>query len=155
MKRLLLTFIASCLLFAAGCFCPPERKQPERPSVVVGWDHFSADRPDSEAEFVLNKGESTDNGTIGIEVVDILPPVDRCAEIGSYSTYPRVELQFYRPSDRKVLCQDTWIQGSIHIGGNGDCEGQPMGFDNLVVSHINTSEKWVHLTLRGPFPLPR
>ena len=151
MKRLLLTFMASSLLFVAGCFCPPERKQPERPSVVVGWDHFSAGRPDSEAEFVLNKGESTDNGTIGIEVVDILPPVDRCAEIGSYSTYPRVELQFYRPSDRKVLCQETWIPGSTLLG---DCR-EPIGFGNLVIKDINTKEKWVHLKLRSPLPLPQ
>lgn len=138
-----------CFIAFVSCSCPPGPKEPERPSFILGWDHFAYERPKSEAEFVLSKGESTDNGKIGIEVVDILPPVDRCGEYGSYSVFPRVELRFYKPSDRKVLCQQTWIPGSILVGGGADCGNASLGFSNLVISDINTREKWVHLRLRG------
>src|ERR1043166_3894458 len=57
-------------------------------------------------QFVLTKGESTDNGNLGVKLVDIswkpCPAHTLCL-----STDAQATLRFYHPSDGSVICEPT------------------------------------------------
>ena len=133
------------LAFVSGISCcPPERTQPVRPDKVKGWTLFEVNGVHFVGELVLSKGESSDNGKIGVTVVDIIPP-DRCGHPGTYHGSPRVVLRFFRPDDRQALCDFT------AVGDNKnsvlDCD-TPIGISVVGVIAINTKEAWIYFDLR-------
>lgn len=132
----------------AGCCSPQERTQPARPAKVAGWKDVSVNGAHSIGEFVLGQGESTDNGELGVKVVDIIPP-KACSE--GYAAMPKVMLSFYRPSDGKVLCDEAiFTEGGTSMG-NGPpyphCKPD-VGLSAISVNAINTQDKWVWFDLR-------
>src|SRR5215813_1553369 len=102
------------VIFLAACGCPPEKPQPVRPDEVLGWRQFEADGLHHIGDLVLNKGESSDNGKLGIAVLNITPP-QPCVHEGWFA-YPNATIRFYRPTDNQVICEHTWIPGSIVLG---------------------------------------
>jgi hypothetical protein len=94
--------------------------------------------------FVMNKGESIDNGLLGVKVIDVLPKECKC--MSCEPTYPRVKIAFYRPSDNKILCEGEF-QGnaSLEIMAKSDPE---MGISHIGINAINTKENWVSFDLR-------
>jgi hypothetical protein len=124
-----------------GCGCPPEKPQPTRPEVVAGRKVRDEDGVRIVGEFVLRVGESTDNGVVGLAVASISPPRP-CSHEGWYA-YPNAKITLYRPADRTVVCENTWIPGSLVL--EADC-GHDLGFTGLSIA-INSKEGWVHLRL--------
>ena len=60
------------LLAMSGCCRPVESNTPP-PAQVKGWQTVQVRGKDPIGEFVLKKGESVENQTIGIELVDVAP----------------------------------------------------------------------------------
>ena len=142
-----LTLLAVACVYA-GCCSPQERVQPVRPEKVRGWKEIRDGTVVSIGMFVLNKGESTDNGELGVKVVDIIAPKP-CSE--GYASEPKVVLQFYRPSDGKVLCDEAIFGEGGTFMGTGPpyphCKPD-LGLSAISVNAINTKDNWVWFDLR-------
>lgn len=96
-------------------------------------------------KLVLSKGQSSDNGKIGVTVVDIIPP-DRCAEPGSYRGSSRVVLRFFDAADSQVICENTFAgEGGHNIGSDG-C-GSSLDLSGVNTYGVNTKDGWVYFEL--------
>ena len=146
MKRYILLLVIQVLMFG-GCFCyKRERIEPPYPQNVSGWKYHEENGVGTVGDFVLKKGESTNNGEVEIKVVDLIP-ADLCAEAQTPSASDRVKLQFVRMSDKKVLCEDRFTEH----GGGYICE---MALDEfrigtIGIREINIKDQWVHFFLVG------
>lgn len=135
---LLLCFLTSgcCQLFSK------EDKQPVRPSVTSTWTERTDFGVTSIGFFVMNKGEAIDNGQLGVRVVDVLPK--QCECMSCEPTSARARIQFYRPSDNKVLCEGTFFAASTSLD---KCD-PAIGIRYIAINGINSREKWVYFDLR-------
>lgn len=138
--------LLACLSLTAGCchLFSESEKQPERPGHVSGWAKPPGDKNNFVGYLLLNKGESTDNGEIGVRLVDIRPKECEC--FTCEPTYPRVIIELFRASDGKVLCRDTYRQGVARLGVGDNCEPD-MTVKLISVTAINSKEKWATIGL--------
>jgi hypothetical protein len=147
MFSLSLLVTAGAILYA-GCCSPQQRVESARPEKVDGWQDSYFSGVHSVAELVLSKGESSDNGELGVKVLDIIPPKP-CSD--GYAGMPKVVLSFYRPSDKKVLCDEAiFTEGGTSIGTGPPyphCTTE-VGLSAISVNAINTKEGWVWFDLR-------
>ena len=104
---------------------------------------------DTVGMLVLKKGEFSDNGKVGVRVVDIIAG-DPCAGYGTLQSISRVKMQFYQPSQQRVICEDTLNAGSGNSLIAGPC-GQRIGdfgITAISINAINATEGWVWFELR-------
>lgn len=125
-----------------GC-CRPLPPQPSRPARVEGWeDSDSGSGFRFRAVLLLKKGESSDNGKIGVKVTDIAE-AEQCGDVG-IEYHRRATVQFFSPSDGRMLCEEIVVDhGNSTIG----C-GESLGVDVIGVRAISTAEGWVLFDLR-------
>lgn len=140
--------LSSCTvcLFILGIVagCCGQGKAPVRPLDVPGWERRTEETRTFDGTFVLNKGESTDNGRIGIEVVDIIPA--RCDCFGERGL-PVAMLRFYRVSDGTVICEQTGPAGVGLLNHTAMC-GSDFEWSFLNVDAINAKDNWVAFRLQ-------
>src|SRR6267142_7039815 len=119
-----------------------KRAQPKYPDKVRGWVTESpVDRRMLQGPFVLKKGESTENGKIGVRVSDIIPAQCR-ARFAEFADNAKVVLQFFDPRTRKNLCEATVPENTnARIDLPDVCQGK---VDIIVVgvTDVNTDAKW-------------
>lgn len=130
--------------FLSFSCCPAVINEPRRPEGTLGWKDDFSGGAHSIGILVLSKGESSDNGTIGVTVVDLLAP-DPCAEPGTYNGSPKALLHFFRPSDQKILCDVTLVGDNKNSFLHCDSS---IGISTIAVNAINVKEKWVFFDLR-------
>ena len=136
-----------CFLTSGCCqLSSIKDKQPERPKVTSSWtertDFFGVT---SIGFFVMNKGESIDNGKLGIRVIDIIPA--QCPCVMCESTFPATKISFYRPSDGKILCEGEFHRGTADLAVMAKCN-PTIGVTHIAINAINTKENWVSFDLR-------
>jgi hypothetical protein len=147
MRNLALGLTPIFLVISIGFCSTQEREQPSPPKRVQEWKDTYSGGVHSIGELLLHKGESSDNGKIGVKVLDIMTP-----QPGSegYASMPKVVLQFYRPTDKQILCEATFTEGGTSMG-NGPpyphCEPD-VGLSAISVNGINTKDGWVWFDLR-------
>jgi hypothetical protein len=128
------------LQILTACSCPePKIEYPPYPAKVTGWKETVAESGFKiRAHLVLKKGEESDNGKIGVKVVDILPP-ERCAEPLSYHGQVRVVFEFYNVSDRQQKHREE-----ILFAGNHAIKC-PFPYDATLIgiSNANVKDEWV------------
>jgi hypothetical protein len=99
-------------------------------------------------QLVLSRGESTENGNLGIHVVGFIP--QKCRSLfAEYPDPPQVILEFYRPSDKQVICTVT-LDGPIAnstIDREEMC-GNRTGFSVVGINGLNAHDGWVSFDLR-------
>jgi hypothetical protein len=123
------------------------RDTPKRPSIKSTWSESHDYGITSYGPFVLNKGESTDNGRLGVRVIDFIPR--SCSSFFSHSPeQPKVVFQFYRPSDQQVFCEVT-----LHGPANSPIDREEMcgtktGISVVGINGINAKDGWVSFDLR-------
>lgn len=150
----LLLLVAAGVILYIGCCPPQQRVEQARPQKVDGWQdkHFSGVH--SIAELVLSKGETSDNGELGVKVLDIIPGKP-CSD--GYAGMPKVVLSFFRPSDKKVLCDEAiFTEGGTSMGTGPPyphCTPE-VGLSAISVNAINAKEGWVWFDLRKQTPAP-
>ena len=136
-------------LMSNGCQLPFGRSEPSYPNNVKGWKDYQENGVRQRGNFVLRKGETTDNGKIQIKVLDITAPDPR-SEPGTWSSLPKAQLEFVRLSDQKVLCVHTYAERE---GRNfsADCGENLVEYGLLGISirAINLKEQWVFFVLDG------
>lgn len=130
-------------LFYAGV-----QLQPSRPSDLGGWRavDFGGGGSTYIGSFVLQKGESTDNGGVGVQLLGLAskacPPAAICLE----PVEAQARLRFYRPSDRSVMCETTLEANSTSYVAERVCGGE-LPFTNINVEAVNTRENWAVISL--------
>lgn len=136
-----------------GCFlsacCPPlEHNDPPYPSDARGWGEYQRSGATVLGNFVLKEGESTTNGKVVVKVIAVKPG-DSCAEIGTQARQATVRLQFLRPTDQSVICEDDFPDhgtvgfGATHCGTALDV----FGLSVVGVKGINLKDQWAHFVL--------
>jgi len=132
-KRYFILMILAGVL--QGCH---HRVEPGYPPHVNGWRTYEEHGITLRGSFVLHKGESTDNGQIRIEVLDILPP-DSVIDQNDFRAQPMVTFRFTSMSDQKVLCSMTFPEnGGFHL-----CSDlSDFGLSGAGVGGINLKEEW-------------
>src|SRR5882724_2026564 len=136
-SRILLVGVLG-IFSACGCSWMKEFNEPERPTKVHGWEPFQVSTFTVQGDFVLNKGESVNDGNIGITVLDIQP-----GSCGAFHepTYPAAKLRFFRVSDHSVLCEDNFLVGGARLDVMKGCES--LKWLVVGVSGINSKDNWV------------
>jgi len=149
MRTLALSLVTGLLILYSG-FCSSAQeneKQPGPPEKVAGWKDTYFSGVHSIGELFLHKGESSDNGNIGVEVVDVVKPQPGAE---GYAGMRKVVLRFYQAADKRTICEATFTEGGTAIG-NGPpyphCKPD-LGLSAISVNAINTRDNWVWFDLR-------
>ncbi len=144
-----LSLLGGALLLAPSSSCCVEQARespPERPSSVRGWSELHVYDFLIVAELVLRKGESSDNGSLGVEVVDIVA-ADPCAERYSRNGTTRVLLRFFRPASGETLCEAEFPNSAAGMPEGPACATR-FDIDTVNVYAINAEDEWVWFDLR-------
>ena len=115
---------------------------PRRPP-AAGWVETRFQGVTVKGQFVLNKNETTENGQVGIRLLDI---GEAKCEIFRITRVPSATLQFYRVANKSVVCEVVLPWGTSRID-QGNC-GNKLDWDVVAISAINASEGWVAFDLR-------
>jgi hypothetical protein len=131
-----------------GC-CSAKFQEPAHPGAVAGWKESQDGGVHTVGTFVLKKGESSENGKIGVKVIDIMA-ADPCAEHGTLQSLPRVKMQFYQAPQQTVICEELLTAGSGTSLIAGPCGEKiaGLGVTAISVNAINATEGWVWFELR-------
>jgi hypothetical protein len=123
------------------------RDTPDRPKVKSTWNESQIYGFTSIGPLVLNKGESSDNGSLGVKVIDFIPR--SCNSFLSHSpNQPKVVLQFYRPSDNHIFCEATLSGPANSPIDREEICGTRTGISTVGINGINAKDGWVSFDLR-------
>lgn len=141
-KRFFVLLIAALTSFA--CAFGKEITNPTRPEAVHGWRSYKTGVITVKGEFVLNSGESTNNGTIGIQITDVIPVKYLVWDAPSL---PKAKVRFFRVKDQTTICEVVFTRGGNRLTGPGFC-GVDLPWDTIYIRDVNAREGWVFFDLR-------
>jgi hypothetical protein len=139
-------FTVALLLLLSGCCSTYYYDLPSRPTNVQGWNKSTFTTVLTIGSFVLNKGESTERDNLGVTFVD-LKPARLCKGPLSEPSATQIKLKFYKPSDRRVLCETTIFLPGSSDSGNLDCHGNPELPPGVAIRSYNAKDGWIWLEL--------
>jgi hypothetical protein len=124
--------------------------RPERVENPSGWEPYRVGGGITVVgEFVLKKGESTDNGKLGVKVLDITPgPPSPPYVTNIESDGSKAVLRFYNATDQSVICDFTDEASSTGSDTRYICGGK-LPFSNLRVEGIDSKEGWVYFSFHN------
>ena len=124
-------------LLNTSCLCLQKEGQPERPMSVAGWQEKRFESGiEVWGELLLKSGESSDNGKVGVKLTEVLHG-DPCAHPG-WIKAKKITLQFFRPSDRHIFCQQTFMEG---MNSSVPCSSEA-NISVIRIIAINSKEGW-------------
>jgi hypothetical protein len=122
--------------------------QPRRLSDPNGWQEAALGGGIKlMGQFVLRKGESTENGKIGIKLLNITSKDCPFATI-CLAPQAKATLRFYKPVDGSIICEPTLESDDTSYKADLVCSGLP--FTYLEVREINTREDWALISIFKP-----
>jgi len=160
MKHILSLLLAVLSLSMGSCCLIERRTEPAYPGSVSGWKERNEQGVRILGDFVLKKGETTDNGKVQVKMISLIPP-DPCAETGTFQRQARARIQFVRLSDSKVLFDDIFAEkGTMTLSTIKDAKlyeetikdaklYEEFGIYVIYIYDINLKDGWVHFELRG------
>lgn len=150
MKTILfLVFVMLSSSMSSCCF-NKHRNEPTYPQSVSGWKERKEQGVKIKGDFVLKKGNSTDNGMIKVKIMDLIPP-DPCAEMGAFQRQARARIQFVRLPDNIVLLDELYAEkGSMTLPTIDEADFyEEFGIYVIYIHDINLKDEWVYFELRG------
>jgi hypothetical protein len=160
MKALSFLALVMFSLSTGSCCLIEHRTEPAYPKSISGWKERDEQGVRIRGDFVLKKGETTDNGKVQVKVIGLIPP-NPCAETGTFSRQARARIQFARLSDNKVLFDDIFAEnGTMTLSTVKDAKlyeetdkdaklYEEFGIHVIYIYDINLTDGWVHFELRG------
>ena len=118
-KRLFVMLVTA--LISSCCAFGTEITNPIRPQAVHGWRTYETGSITVKGEFVLNKGESTNDGHIGVQITDVIPV--KYHVLGS-AELPKAKVRFFRPQDHTTICEVIFTRGGNGLARPEFCEDQ-------------------------------
>ncbi len=142
LKKLSIFVIILLLITASGC-CRRVDTNPSRPNQVRGWQEFQEENIKGVGEFVLNRGDSVNNGRVGVKLINT---IQARACRGTESAGPSATVQFYRVSDKKIIWESDLPKGNTSfISFNPSLVEYGLG--TISIHEINTKEGWIWFEL--------
>lgn len=153
MKILCIQILLCGVVLFSGCL-KQQRVEPLYPKDISGWEGQKGKDGSISRKFVLRKNEATDNGTVQIKVIDIIPG-NPYTEGSSFLRQARARIQLSRMSDGKKLCEDTYAENGGSIFTHEGCSSAPsdisflntLGISGIVIIAINLHEEWVYFQI--------
>ena len=121
-------------------------QSPLFPTDAIGWSNYKEGTTKFRGRFLLRTGESTDDGTIRVKVVELLPP-KVTGDAGDFEARARVRIAFFRVPDGKVLSSDVYPEN----GGGGAQLASEFAVFGVGVRAINLTDGWVYFALTGDY----
>lgn len=118
--------------------------KPTRPPSVHGWQRYETGSLTVKGEFVLSKGESVDNGHVGIRIADIYPAKYHLLDAPEL---PQAKVQFFRVPDQILICEGVFTRGGNRLDLPDLCKDS-LEWSVIYIRDINHSEGWVFFDLR-------
>lgn len=145
-KFLRLVLLLFVMVLSNGC-CDKEIIEPERPTNIQGWKSYPLGSITIYGRFILQKGESTDNGKVGIRLVELYPAKCRIAQI---TQIPSAKMQIYNVSDNSILCERRFVLFANRLDILDTCSEKLKGleWDVIYIESINFKEGWAAFELR-------
>jgi len=140
--RLCLILVSA--LLSAGCCHVGPQQQPARPNATSEWREQTASGVTRLGYFVMNKGESLDNGKLGVKVIDIRPAECKC--LTCLPSAPTARIGFYKAPNPTLVCEGDF-HGSASLQDIAKCDPS-IGATGIYVYSINSKEQWVAFDLR-------
>ncbi|HTG14409.1 MAG TPA: hypothetical protein VK747_03980 [Blastocatellia bacterium] len=140
MKALAIVFSAAVFLSCRA------RSEPLLPTDAIGWNNYKEGTTKFRGKFLLTAGESTDNGTIRIKVVELLR-AEFTGDAGDFAARPRVRIAFSRVSDGKTMLSEVYPENGV---GATHLPSEFKIFD-VGVRSINLTDGWVYFVLTGDY----
>ncbi|HEX6045614.1 MAG TPA: hypothetical protein VFZ22_14070 [Pyrinomonadaceae bacterium] len=132
------------MLLTVACGPGDDVKNPTPPKSVHGWNAFDTGAITIKGEFLLRKGESTDNGHIGIKVTDIFPV--KYQLLDSWEM-PKAKIQFFNVADKTPVCEAVFTRGGNGLNTDALC-GSRLDWTDIYIRDVNYNEGWVFFDLR-------
>ena len=131
------------LILSNGC-CRTLESTPVSPTSVRGWQEFDEQGIHGIGEFVLRKGQSIDNGKIGVELIKTLPPIKCYEPSAEQDLFPKAVVRFYL-----VPSGDTLLEVEIRKQTSNRLEApvSDYGINGIFAREINTKDGWVWFEL--------
>jgi hypothetical protein len=134
------------MLCAQACVVSCARSEPPLPTDAIGWSNYTEGTTKFRGRFLLRTGESTDDGTIRVKVVELLPP-KVTGNVGDFEARARVRIAFFSVPDGQYLSSDVYPEN----GGGGAQLSSEFRVFGVGVRAINLTGGWVYLTLTGDY----
>lgn len=134
------------MVCAQVCAASCARSEPPLPADAIGWSNYKEGTTKCRGKFVLRTGESTDDGTIRVKVVELLPP-KITGDSGDFEARARVKIAFSKVFDGQILSLDVYPE---HGGGNAHLPSEFRIF-GVGVRAINLKDGWVYFELTGDY----
>jgi hypothetical protein len=141
-SKIFIAPLVSFLLLNFTSCCKHPRLQLSRPAQVEGWRDSYENTTHFIGELVLKKGESSDNGKVGVRIVEIIKPEIQCGLMAERSE-PEITLQLFDPATKEILCEKTTTTGNSYLKCDPRADVSVIG-----VKAINYNEGWVWFDLR-------
>jgi hypothetical protein len=132
------------VLFTSCVGLGDEIERPTRPPSVRGWQSVEVGSITVKGEFLLKKGESTNNGRVGLKVTDLYPAKHHLLDSPEL---PKAKVQFFRIPDQTVICEGVFTRGSNSLTTADLCKNN-LEWNVIYIRDVNYDEGWVFLDLR-------
>lgn len=136
-KFLRLVLLLFAMFLFSGC-CDKKITEPERPTNARGWKEYPIGSITIKGDFILQKGETTDNGKVGIRLVELYPAECQIARI---TQLPYAKIQFYKVYDNSIICEGVFHLGSDSLDSSDVCSNK-LEWNTIYMRSINFKEEW-------------
>jgi len=145
LRKLLIFLLMLLSTTTSGC-CSRVESDPPRPNQVRGWREFEESGIKAIGEFVLKKGETVDNGSFGVKLIDTIPD-QNCFITEGPSHLPKATMQFYRVSDKQVLLEIDLPKANTSFMSFRPSIVEEYSINTISIREINTKEGWIWFEL--------
>jgi hypothetical protein len=108
------------------------------------WQKYDTGSITVKGEFVVSRGESVDNGRVGIRVVDVYPAKYHLLDSPEL---PQAKMQFFRVLDQSPICEGIFTRGGNRLDLPDVCKTD-LEWTVIYIRDINYNEHWVFFDLR-------
>ena len=132
------------LLLTSGC-CKRLESNPARPGNVRGWLEFQRDDGiEVVGEFLLKKGEATEDGGLGIQLIDTIQGKE-CR--GTESMGPSAVVRFYRTTTKEKILEIELRKTNTQLINFSPALVEGYRISTISITEVNTREGWIWFEL--------
>jgi hypothetical protein len=132
------------LILTSGC-CTRLESNPARPSNVRGWQEFQRqDGIKVAGGFLLQKGEATEHGGLGIQLIDTIQGKE-CR--GTESMGPSAVVRFYRTTTKEKILEIELRKANTQLINFNPALVEEYGISTISITEVNTREGWIWFEL--------
>ena len=144
--KLMLAYVGvwfGIMLLTTSC-CRTVHSDPASPTSTRGWQAFSEQGINAVGEFLIKKGQSVENGRLGVELISTIAP-RKCSDPGAeQDLFPKAVVRFYAVPSKQTLAE-VEIRRSTSTSLHSPVTDY--GVNAIFAREINTKDGWVWFEL--------